>query len=251
MDIIKETPDGEGTVCTLLAVDIAGFGRRDDDMQCHLRRALYRLLRQAFRHSGIPWADCVAEDRGDGALFIIPSSVPTLYVMNRFPETLAGLLGRYNQVWPGPAQIRLRAAAHVGYVVRDQHGIVGYTVVHLFRMLDAEPLRQLLADSRADLAFAVSGYVFDAIVSRHPALIDPGLFRPLPIEVKETNTLAWVRLAGGGLQGVKTIRPVVSPAASRCSPAGTSSSPSRWLTSGLIAPSATSLVSRAWQSLMS
>jgi hypothetical protein len=219
-------------------------------MQCHLRRALYGLLRQAFRRSGIPWADCVTEDRGDGALFIISSLVPTLYVMNRLPETLAGLLRRYNQLWPGPAQIRLRAAAHVGYVVRDQHGVVGYTVVHLFRMLGAEPLRQLLADSRADLAFAVSGYVFDSIVSRHPALIDPDLFRPLAVEVKETNTLAWVRL-DGGLQGVKTIRPIVSPAASRCSPAGTSSSPSRWLTSGLIAPSATSLVSRAWQSLMS
>jgi hypothetical protein len=89
------------------------------------------------------------------------------------------------------------------------------------------------------------------MVSRHPVLIDPDLFRPLAIEVKETNTLAWVRLASGGPQGVKTIRPIVSPSASRCSPAGTSSSPSRWLTSGLIAPSATSLVSRAWQSLMS
>ena len=45
--------------------------------------------------------------------------------------------------------------------------------------------------------------------------------------------------------GAKTTRPTVSPSASRCNPAGTSSRPSRSPTSGLIAPSATSPVSWA------
>ena len=52
-------------------------------------------------------------------------------------------------------------------------------------------------------------------------------------------------------QGVITIRPTVSPSASRCRTLGTSSSPSRSLTSGRIAPSATSLVSCRWHSPMS
>ena len=65
MNALTEDADGKGRICGLLAVDIVGFSRRDDDMQCYLRAALYGMLRQAFRRSDIPWPDCVIEDRGD------------------------------------------------------------------------------------------------------------------------------------------------------------------------------------------
>jgi hypothetical protein len=61
------SPPADGQVCTLVAVDIAGFTRpdRDDDIRRYLHEELYRVLQKAFDGSGIPWARCWYEDRGD------------------------------------------------------------------------------------------------------------------------------------------------------------------------------------------
>ena len=62
-------PPADGQVCALFAVDIAGFTgpHRDDDIRLYLHEELYQVLHKAFDGSGIPWADCFCEDRGDGA----------------------------------------------------------------------------------------------------------------------------------------------------------------------------------------
>jgi hypothetical protein len=38
----------------------------------YLHEELYELLQKAFDGSDIPWADCFHEDRGDGALIVVP-----------------------------------------------------------------------------------------------------------------------------------------------------------------------------------
>src|SRR6266700_6068164 len=50
-------PPSDGQVCTLFAVDIAGFTapERDDDIRLYLHEELYKLLEKAFDGSGIPW----------------------------------------------------------------------------------------------------------------------------------------------------------------------------------------------------
>src|SRR5260370_37165891 len=67
-----------GQVCAMFACDIADFTRpdRDDEIQLHLRRALYDMLRDAFSGSGMPWEPCESHARGDGALRIIPPRTP-------------------------------------------------------------------------------------------------------------------------------------------------------------------------------
>ena len=61
-----------GQVCAMLAVDIAGFtcADRDSEICLYLRRSLYQILQDAFQGSGLPWAECHHEDRGDGVLVI-------------------------------------------------------------------------------------------------------------------------------------------------------------------------------------
>jgi hypothetical protein len=193
------TGNAEGQICGLLAVDIAAFGApaRDDDIQAYLRAALYGMLESAFKSCGVPWRCCAHEDRGDGVLIVIPSAIPVTRVLGLVPGRLSSLLRHHNRLSSSAAHIRLRAAAHIGHVRRDRYGLTGDAVVHLFRLLDAQPLRQLLADSGADMAFAVSGYVFDAIIRRQPAVADPGTFCLMTVEVKETRTLAWATLPGG------------------------------------------------------
>lgn len=186
-------PPAEGQVCTLFAVDIAEFTRpdRDDDVRMFMREELYRILERAFDGSGIPWTACFREDRGDGALVVIPPGIAAKGIVDPLPERLGSLIRRHNHVSSAAAHIQLRVAAHIGPVDHDGHGFVGTDVDFLFRMLDARPLKRTLASTRADLALIVSDYVYRNIVSRHPSLVSPAAFWPVRFKVKSTRARAW------------------------------------------------------------
>jgi len=182
----------------MFAVDIAGFTRagRDSEIWLYLRRSLYQILQDAFQGSGLPWAECHHEDRGDGVLIVVPPHIPGYGIIDPLPERLRGLIRRHNRVSREPAQMQLRAAANIGLVDRDDHGLVGDDLNLLFRMLDARPLRRALTDSGAELALVISRYVHDSLVVQHPSLVDPALFRPLETRVKRTRIHAWIYVPG-------------------------------------------------------
>jgi len=133
----------EGQVCGLFGVDIVGFtsAQRDDDIRLYLHRELYEILQAAFGGAGLPWQDSPTEDRGDGALIVIPPALPPARVIDPLPERLRSLIRRHNRVFSQPARIQLRAAFHMGPVHYDNHGYVGTDIDILFRLLDAAPLR--------------------------------------------------------------------------------------------------------------
>jgi hypothetical protein len=188
----------DGQLCTLFAVDIAGFTRpdRDDDIRLYLHERLYGMLQKAFDGSGIPWTSCWHEDRGDGALVVIPPGVCGVNLVGPLPERLCGLVRRHNHVCRDAAQIQLRVAAHFGLVEHDGHGFVGSDVNLLFRLLDAPPLKRALATSRADLALIVSDYVYRSFVCRHPCLTSPDAFEAVAFQVKQAKFRAWRQLLG-------------------------------------------------------
>jgi hypothetical protein len=185
-------------ICGLFAVDIVGFTspQRDDDVQFYLHGALYRMLERAFNGSGLPWPACVREDRGDGALVVVPPTISVDGLIDPLPERLRGLACLHNRLSSQEAQIQLRVAVHVGNVHHDGHGFVGDAVNHLFRLLDAPRLRQLLAGSGGELALITSDYMYETVVRRHPTLVDPAAFRPVTVEVKQTVANAWVQIPG-------------------------------------------------------
>jgi hypothetical protein len=82
-------------------------------------------------------------------------------------------------------------ATHVGPVHHDRYGFVGRDVNLLCRILDAPTFKRMLAESGAEIAFIASSYLYENIVVRRPSLIDPGLFKPMTVRVKETRTRAW------------------------------------------------------------
>ena len=191
-------PPAGGQVCALFAVDIAGFTgpHRDDDIRLYLHEELYQVLHKAFDGSGIPWADCFCEDRGDGALIVVPPAVPCKNLIHPLPERLRSLIRRHNHVSRDTAGIQLRAAAHIGPVEHDGHGFVGTDINLLFRMLDARPLRAALAGSGAELGLIVSDYVYRNVVCRYPSLVSPDAFRSARFQVKYTRARAWTYLPG-------------------------------------------------------
>lgn len=190
------SPDGQ--LCGLFAVDIAGFNgsRRDDDIQIYVHKSLYEMLHAAFDRSDVPWFSCAHEDRGDGALVIVPPMIPVAGLVDPIPERLRGLVRRHNRVSCEAARIQLRIAAHIGPVHNDGHGFVGRDVTFLCRLLDSRSLKRMLTQSGAEVVFITSGYVYENVIRRRPSLVDPALFQPLSVRVKETKTRAWAYIPG-------------------------------------------------------
>ena len=180
------SPPTDGQLCTLFAVDIAGFTSpgRDDEIRLYLHEELYEVLEKAFDGSGIPWASCFHEDRGDGALIVVPPGVACKGIIDPLPERLRGLIRRHNHVSCQAAGIQLRAAAHIGPVEHDGHGFVGSDINLLFRMLEARPLKRALAGSGAELALIVSDDVYRRLVCRCPSLVSPDAFQRVRFQVK-------------------------------------------------------------------
>jgi len=191
-------PPADGQMCAVFAVDISGFTRpdRDDEIRLYLHEKLYEYLQIAFDSSGIPWQGCFNEDRGDGALIVVPPGISFKGLIHPLPERLRGLIRRHNHVSRESAAIQLRAAAHIGPVDYDGHGFVGTDVNFAFRMLEARPVKSMLTASGAELCLAVSDYVYRGLVCRYPSLVHPDTFRAVRFQAKNTRTRAWTYLPG-------------------------------------------------------
>jgi hypothetical protein len=191
-------PEPDGYLCGLFAVDIAEFTdpRRDEHVQLYLREMLYRILERAFDGSGLPWHACRHEDRGDGVLVVVPPVIPVDGLADPLPERLCGLVRVHNRVSSESARLQLRAAVHVGRVYRDAHGFAGDAASHLFRLLDAPPVKRLLATSGSELAFIASDYFYDTVIRRHATLIDPAAFEPVTVDTKHGPATGHVQLMG-------------------------------------------------------
>jgi hypothetical protein len=201
----------DGQLCGLFAVDIAGFNgpRRDDDIQVYVHRSLYDMLETVFDRSGVPWRECAHEDRGDGALVVLPPTVSVAGLVHPIPEKLLGLVRRHNRVSCEAARIQLRVATHIGPIQYDGHGFVGHDVNLLHRMLDSPALKRMLATSGAEIAFITSSYLYENVIVRRPSLIDPAGFKPLTVRVKETRTRAWAYTLGAST--LTTLARILSP----------------------------------------
>jgi tetratricopeptide (TPR) repeat protein len=183
----------------IMVVDVERFGdpARTNLNQLAVREALYRALPQAFAKSGIAWDSCMSEDRGDGALILIPPEVPKTHLVSGLPAMLATAVTRYNAGCSAPEQMRLRMALHAGEVYHDAHGVAGAAVNHAFRLAEAPAVRSALATSSGALALIVSDWFFSEVV-RHDPAAEPGSYRQVQVIVKETAAVGWIRIPDPG-----------------------------------------------------
>jgi sugar/nucleoside kinase (ribokinase family) len=168
--------------------------------QLAVRDNLYRILRTAFFESQIDWPACETEDRGYGALILVPPVVPKIRLADALPGRLTAGLRRHNAACSPPARIRLRVCLHAGEVHPDAHGVAGDAINFAFRLVQAPALREVSADSDQELSLIVSDWFYQEVV-RHDPAIEPGSFREVGVRVKETKATAWIRRphqAGGG-----------------------------------------------------
>ncbi|TCO62225.1 hypothetical protein [Actinocrispum wychmicini] len=206
---------------TIIAVDIEGFGdpARTMPHQLATRAGLYKVVAEALDAAGVPWDRCRTEDRGDAVFILVPPDIPKSPLVAVMPEALAHAVRAHNHISDERQRVRLRMAVHAGEVAHDDHGVTSNAVITVFRLLDAPPVKQALADSSGVVALAVSRWVFDEVV-RHSAGVDAATFRPILVAVKETCDTAWVALPDQPYpadptvldqRGDHTSHPVVAP----------------------------------------
>jgi class 3 adenylate cyclase len=182
---------------TIVVVDVVGFGDRSrrNSNQVRIRRGLYHAMEHSFNAAGIPWSDCMREDRGDGLLILVPAEVPKAVLVDELPETLADALAAHNKRHPTEEQIRLRLALHAGEIVQDEHGVTSSSLTHTFRILEAPVLKATLAASSGVLAIISSTWFYDEVIWQSD-LSQSDSYEEAEVTCKETTTRAWIRVVG-------------------------------------------------------
>jgi CRP-like cAMP-binding protein len=184
--------------CSVLFTDVAGFGNpnRTDADRDAVRAALYAILAESLEASGVPWAECYHEDRGDGVIVVVPPVISTRRVIDPLVPVLAARLRQHNRRASDVVQIQLRAALHAGPVGKDAEGLTGRAIIGTARILDAPVIKARLAAEQADLIFAVSDYVYEHVVTSCDGQVDVTAFTHVEDQVKESRVSAWIHLAG-------------------------------------------------------
>ncbi|MGH3623877.1 MAG: hypothetical protein ACRDQ5_19145 [Sciscionella sp.] len=183
-----------------MAVDIMDFTNpiRTRLHQTTMHDGLYHVLRQAFDEAGVQWELCDVEDRGDGALILVPPELPKGLLADRLSNRLLAGLLRYNAVHSEEAAIQLRVALHAGEVDHGANGKVGTALNFTFRILDAQAAKTDLLQSRGVLAMIASDHFYQEVIAADPAT-GPTSFRQIPVSVKRTRDIAWLRVFGAAV----------------------------------------------------
>lgn len=182
---------------SILVLDVERFGRRSDVTQEWVRGRLYELLRSALESAGIAWEACAVEDRGDGAILLIPPIVPKEDLTDLFIDRLHAGLRNHDRHASDVARIRLRVSLHAGDVVRDDHGWSGTAINTACRLVDADPLRDVLAAAeRACLALIVSAPWHEAVVAPERGGLESSTYGEVRVRAKEVDETAWVYVPG-------------------------------------------------------
>ncbi|NUT46056.1 MAG: tetratricopeptide repeat protein [Saccharothrix sp.] len=183
---------------SILTFDVEGFAdpHRDERAHAGVRAALYRIFRESLAAAGVPERECVIDDRGDGAIVLVPAGVPTVLLLHPLLDLLVAGLREHNRRAPLAQRFRLRVALHTGDVGFDGIGHTGQDLLLACRLVDAEPVKAALRTASTDLVVVVSDDVHARVVSRGFRGVDPSRFHPVALSVKATRTHGWVHLPG-------------------------------------------------------
>jgi class 3 adenylate cyclase len=180
---------------SILVIDISGFGRWGNLAQLSARAALDLMVRDAFRAAGVARRKLVIEDRGDGMIVLISSSVSKVDILDLLIPRLTERLREYNEAADPLLRIRLRISVHAGEILRDASGWVGTDLNLACRLVNSEPVYRRLSQSPASqVVLVVSDMIYDGVVRHGYRTISPTGYSPVRVAVKEVNARAWVHL---------------------------------------------------------
>jgi CRP-like cAMP-binding protein len=182
-----------GQNCTIVRTDVTAFSghTRSAEHRRLIRQANLRMTQLSLQsiEESYSW-----EDRGDGLLIVVRPDIPTLTVLESLLTGLPPELKRHNHMYADAARIQLRIAIDVGPVVSDSAGISSDSIILASRLVDAHELKAAIRSRDADLGVIASEFVYGAAIRDDNALVDPTRYVRVEVNVKETNTYAWMKI---------------------------------------------------------
>jgi class 3 adenylate cyclase len=199
---------------TIVVVDVADFTNPDRNVAdlVAVQEGLYDVLNTAFTESGVDVGTWKLEDRGDGALILLPVEVSKNQLADRLPDRLVAALRRYNWTRASAARFKLRVSIHAGDVQQNAHGWIGHPLNLAFRILEAAEVKSALKQSGKLVALVVSDYFYSEVISQDPGTA-PESYRQIPVSVKTFSGNAWLRVPGDILvvREPSPVRPAAIP----------------------------------------
>lgn len=182
----------KGENCTVFLTDVVGFGahERTDSDRLLIREVLFRTTQSVVED--VP--DAHTEDRGDGFLTVVPPDISTAKVIDRLLKELPAALELHNSTQRESARFKLRLAVNVGPVVTDIAGVSGEAIIVAARLVEAPHFKEAIAGSAASLGVIASPFVYEAVIRHGRDRSYVASFSPVPVEVKESRTTAWMKL---------------------------------------------------------
>jgi class 3 adenylate cyclase len=195
---------------TIMVVDVADFtnpSRNVADLMA-VQEGVYDVLKTAFTEAGVDYGSCEAEDRGDGALILIPPDISKSMLVDRLPERLIAALRRHNATRTEAARFKLRVGIHAGDIRWNAPGWVGHAVNEASRIVEVAEVKSALAQSDGLLALIVSDHFYTEVIKQDPG-VAPEEYLRIQASVKTFSGVIWLRLPGATRTG--SILPSASP----------------------------------------
>jgi tetratricopeptide (TPR) repeat protein len=180
----------------IIAMDVVGSGRRDDQLLLKMRDDLREIIRTTLSMQGIDLDSIEVQDLGDGLRLVLPSVVSPKVLLIPLIVNLDTNLRLHRKAASELARIRLRVAVHHGLVHDDGGVAAGGALRHVARLLDAASVRQVIAAlPEANLVLVMSDEFYASLVADGGTL-DPTACQSTDISEKETKCHAWLHVPG-------------------------------------------------------
>ena len=178
----------------VLAVDVEKYSARDAREQLRAQTELQRTLSAAAQSVGLDQREWYEQVSGDGELVVLPENVDVPVVVGDFTSALETILGDFNRGVVDGMRLRLRVALHHGTLTPGPFGPAGDAPIVVSRLLDAKPLRKLLADDQdRDLALIISRSLYEDVVRTGFCSLDRDEFQPVRVNAKGIQYNGFVR----------------------------------------------------------
>ena len=218
---------------TIVFVDVADFtnpSRNVPDLLA-VQAGVYEVLKTAFAESGVDFDSCDTEDRGDGALILIPPDVSKSQLADLLPDRLVAAIRRYNATRMPAARFKLRVGIHAGDIRRNANSWVGHAMNLTARIVEVAEVKSALSQSDGLVALVASNYFYGEVIEQDPG-VAPESYRRIEASVKTFSGVVWLRIPG------ETVSPARAelPTSARELPAAPSGDPTAGNVLGLLAP---------------
>ncbi|MDX3457288.1 hypothetical protein PV396_35930 [Streptomyces sp. ME02-8801-2C] len=182
----------------IVLIDIEDFSLRPENAQATLHNELYEVVGLALGRAGLTYADCRVQDRGDGMLMLVPVDTSPVRLLRELQRGLDDALLAHRAKYNEEHRMRLRVGLNQGLVRREGKRWTGAAINDLARLVDAGPVKQVLAEARrALLVLVVSENVHTSVVLGGYPGIDPAAYLPADFVTKHGEPRrGWVTVPG-------------------------------------------------------